>query len=32
MERALRDAGLAGRALALAVDPVGATWERVSET
>jgi homoserine kinase len=32
MERALRDAGIAGRAIALPVDPVGATWERVSET
>ncbi|HEX7786570.1 MAG TPA: homoserine kinase [Methylomirabilota bacterium] len=32
MERALRDAGIGGRALALDVDPVGATWERVSET
>jgi homoserine kinase len=32
MERALRDAGIAGRAMVLAVDPVGATWERVSET
>lgn len=32
MERALRDVGIAGRAMALPVDPVGATWERVSET
>jgi homoserine kinase len=32
MERALRDAGIAGRAMVLPVDPVGATWERVSET
>jgi homoserine kinase len=32
MERALREAGLAGRALALPVDAVGATWEKVSET
>jgi hypothetical protein len=32
MERALREAGIGGRALALDVDPVGATWERVSET
>jgi homoserine kinase len=27
MEAALRDAGLAGRAMSLPVDPVGATWE-----
>ncbi|HME94251.1 MAG TPA: homoserine kinase [Methylomirabilota bacterium] len=32
MERALRDVGIAGRAMPLPVDPVGATWERVSET
>lgn len=32
MERALRDSGIAGRAIALPVDPVGATWEQVSET
>ena len=32
MERALRDAGMAGRAIALPVDPVGATWERVPKT
>ena len=32
MEQALRGAGLAGRALALPVDSVGATWERVPET
>ena len=32
MERSLRDAGIAGRAMVLPVDPVGATWERASET
>lgn len=32
MERALRAAGIGGRAIALPVDPVGATWEQVSET
>jgi DNA-binding GntR family transcriptional regulator len=32
MERALRDAGIAGGAMVLPVDPVGATWERASET
>jgi len=32
MERALREAGLAGRALSLPVDAAGATWERLPET
>jgi homoserine kinase len=32
MERALREAGIGGRALALAVDAAGATWERGPET
>jgi homoserine kinase len=32
MERALREAGLAGRALRLPVDAAGATWERLPET
>jgi homoserine kinase len=32
MERALREAGIEGRALALPVDAAGATWERLSET
>ena len=32
MERALREAGIAGRALSLPVDAVGATWERLPET
>jgi len=32
MEQALREVGIDGRALALAVDPTGATWERVPET
>jgi homoserine kinase len=32
MERALRDAGMAGWAIALPVDPFGATWERVPKT
>jgi homoserine kinase len=32
MERALRTAGIAGRALHLPVDPGGAVWERLPET
>jgi homoserine kinase len=32
MERALREAGIGGRALDLAVDAAGATWERGLET
>jgi hypothetical protein len=32
MERTLRSAGIAGRALSLAVDVAGATWERLPET
>jgi homoserine kinase len=32
MERALREAGIGGRALSLAVDAAGATWERLPET
>jgi len=32
MEEALRAAGIAGRALHLAVDPGGAVWERLPET
>jgi len=32
MERALREAGLGGRALSLPVDAEGATWERLPET
>ena len=31
MERALRDAGVGGRALTLAVDPAGAQWEPLGE-
>jgi homoserine kinase len=32
LERALREAGIEGRALSLPVDPAGATWERLPET
>ena len=32
MERSLRSAGIAGRALRLPVDAGGATWERLPET
>jgi hypothetical protein len=32
MERALREAGIEGRALTLPVDAAGATWERLPET
>lgn len=32
MERALREAGIGGRALSLPVDAEGATWERLPET
>jgi homoserine kinase len=32
MERALREAGIEGRALRLPVDAAGATWERLRET
>jgi homoserine kinase len=32
MERALREAGIKGRALSLPVDAAGATWERLPET
>ena len=32
MERALREAGIEGRALSLPVDAAGATWERLPET
>ncbi len=32
MERALREAGIGGRALSLRVDTAGATWERLPET
>jgi homoserine kinase len=32
MERALRSAGIAGRAVSLSVDTAGATWERLPET
>ena len=32
MERALREAGIEGRALSLPVDTEGATWERLPET
>jgi homoserine kinase len=32
LERALREAGIGGRALSLSVDAAGATWERLPET